>query len=782
LTPAQVPLTDLTPAHVPLTDLTPAQVPLTDLTPPHVPLTDLTPAQVPLTDLTPAHVPLTDLTPAQVPLTDLTPSHVPLTDLTPAQVPLTDLTPAHVPLTDLTPAQVPLTELKPAKHHDHVSITIDSIETEEVPSTDKPDSGDTHVNGGSESPDGFDVKDGKIVSIGSHVRIHLSEGDPVPQCADPEHQILHYNDGNEKGDGNYSDIFVVHPGSQYRQGDGTYHDLNAVDGNTQPEQDGHKDYVFVQDGKDTDYQIGYGTNNNSQTNVNTQENVSVTGSDGMGHSLHLQGINHIEGVILGDGTVHTQNEGSTTVDTDTPTQQPGEQHSVVTGSVTGDVALGDIVKLTVNGHHYKGEVVDLGNGKLGYHIGVESGDLKEGLPVHVSITVKGDDGHATHATADQTVSHDQVPPAPSTEHVSPAHPASSEQDASATITDHIVHNDCTDSTPEAHPSPITQVNGGSGAAEGFDIQDGKIVAIGSNVRVWLSDGDTVPNSADSANQITHYHDGNVNSDGKYADIYVVHDGSGYTNGNAHQGLNAINGMTQSVDSGHKGYIFLQDGSEADYKCSPGPNNNANSNVNTLENVSITGTHNDADQGLHLQGVNHIEGVIFGDGTLAFTANDSRTTVVHHDAPVPADIPSAAPPVPVDDVSGHAHVDDATAVEHHTQQAHPLNNLLESSDDLFLPAATAPADSATHQTDNSGLVTGKGEHAQERINLSDLAHELEHGTDITSLIKGGEQPHTDAAVIDPKAHAAPVMVSESAGMDSMQHSSFDHLLHKPEHQY
>lgn len=666
-----------------------------------------------------------------------------------------ELTPADVPMTTLTPAFVPQTELTPAKHHDHVNITIDSIVTETTPPTVELHDTITRINGGSGSPDGFDVQDGKIASIGSNVRIYLSEGDAEPQCADPVHQIQHYNDGNQNGDGHYSDIFVVHPGSQYRQGDGTYHALNAINGNTQAEKDGHKDYVFVQDGKDTDYHVENGTNNNSQTNVNTQESVSITGSDGQGHTLDLHGINHIEGVILGDGTVHTQNVGSTSVETDTPAEKPAEQHSLVTGTVTGDVDLGDIVKLIVNDHHYKGVVVDLGDGHKGYHIDVDPADLKAGESIHVSITVKDEIGHYTTATADHDVRDEQHPGAHSSDARAAAEPETH--------------------TPEPH-SQITHINGGSETADGFDVQNGKIVSIGSNVHVWLSEGDSEPKCADPKTQINHYKDGNVNGDGSHADVFVVHDGSGYTRDGNHQGLNGINGTTQSVDGGHKDYVFLQDGKESDFEFSFSSNNNAQTNVNTLDNVTVTGN---GGQGLHLQGMNHLEGVIYGDGTV-HTPNEGRTSISHSDAPVSEaehSLLPAAPPAPLAEENAvHA------VVEHHAEQPHSLNNLLENSDDLFLPAPASSADSASHQSGNPGLVTGKGEHAEERINLSDLAHELEHGSDITSLIKGTEQSGNESTIIDPKAHAAPVMVSDSAGMDSLQHSSFDHLLHKPEHQY
>ncbi|MCE0847361.1 retention module-containing protein [Buttiauxella sp. A2-C1_F] len=991
LTPADVPQTTLTSAEIPQTTLTPAEIPQTTLTPADVPLTTLTPADVPLTTLTPAEIPLTTLTPADVPQTTLTPTDVPQTTLTPADVPLTTLTPADVPQTTLTPVFVPQTELTPAKHHDHVNITIDNIVTETTPPTMELHGTITHVNGGSGSPDGFDVQDGKIVSIGSNVRIYLSKDDFEPKCDDPEHQIQHYNEGNQKGDGNYSDVFVVHPGSQYIRPADSYHDnLQSVKGDSQS---GHKDYIFLQDGEGIHYKITSGVDHPENHQVNSWDNVSVTGTDGHGHTLSLNGSNQIAGVIYGDGTSPNSPE-SNPPQVESPAS---EQHSTITGTVTGDAALGDIVKLTVNDHHYKGEVVDLGNGKLGYNIGVETGDLKEGLPVHVSITIKDDLGHVTTATADKNIDHDQVPPANSSDDADTIdathdlYPASHDHDVSATIsidqgigdgntnagqllgittnvigtvggnvhvhdevtlvvnnhtyygyvqpmgngqlgysiavtttdlsdnqiahasvktadgveahaeyraglsitidqvagddninglegqkqttdvtgtvsgdakaddlvtltinghdytgqvvdlgdghlgykipvntaelanghvihasvtakdgvgdteeayTDHFVRNDTavpventdnTDLAREAPPankavategaaaidashSPITHINGGSESADGFDVQDGKIVAIGSNVNVWLSDGDSEPNCADPQNQIKHYSNGNVNGDGSHADVFVVHEGSGYMQDGNHRGLDAINGTTQQLQGGHKDYIFIQDGKESDFEFSFSSNNNAQTNVNTLDNVTVTGT---VGQELHLQGMNHLEGVIYGDGTV-HTPNEGRTSISHSDAPVSEaehSLPPAAPPVPSAEESAvHA------TVEHHAEQSHSLNNLLESNDDLFLPAAAPSADSALHHSVSTDLGSDQDQHVEDRINLSDLAHELEHGTDITSLIKGTEQSGSEPTVIDPKAHAAPAMMSESAGMDSLQHSSFDHLLHKPEHQY
>src|SRR5690606_2402457 len=73
-------------------------------------------------------------------------------------------------------------------------------------------------NGGSSSPTGFDVEDGKIVRIGNKVRVWLSTTDSnVPVCADPSNQVKYYTQGNTSGSTTYSDIYVVHKNSGYMQ-------------------------------------------------------------------------------------------------------------------------------------------------------------------------------------------------------------------------------------------------------------------------------------------------------------------------------------------------------------------------------------------------------------------------------------------------------------------------------------------------------------------------------------------------------------------------------------
>src|SRR5690606_35686661 len=58
--------------------------------------------------------------------------------------------------------------------------------------------------------------------------------------------------------------------------------------------------------------------------------------------------------------------------------------------------------------------------------------------------------------------------------------------------------------PDGGGSPITHVNGGSKNPNGFDIQDGQIVAIGSKVLIWYTD--SAFSTAMHNGTVTHYND------------------------------------------------------------------------------------------------------------------------------------------------------------------------------------------------------------------------------------------------------------------------------------
>ncbi|UVO10532.1 retention module-containing protein [Pectobacterium polonicum] len=180
------------------------------------------------------------------------------------------------------------------------------------------------VNGGSGKSGGFDVQDGKIVKIGSGVRVWLTEGDTAPTAANPSEQIKYYGkdngNGNPGGSTSYADIFVVHSksGYFYRQSDWTeaqkqYNQLDSVHGNSQSQSSNPgKDYIFVQKEEGFTYKAENSTNNRNN-NFNTLDGVKVTYSDGKGHSGSLikQVSNQLEGVIYSDGTTYTAGNSAT---------------------------------------------------------------------------------------------------------------------------------------------------------------------------------------------------------------------------------------------------------------------------------------------------------------------------------------------------------------------------------------------------------------------------------------------------------------------------------------
>ena len=173
---------------------------------------------------------------------------------------------------------------------------------------------------------------------------------------------------------------------------------------------------------------------------------------------------------------------------------------------------------------------------------------------------------------------------------------------------------------DASTSPITQVNGGSGVPGGFDVQDGKIVKIGDGVRIWLSEGDKAPEIVGHA-EVVRYSNTDPHGSTDYADVFVVHSGSGYWQDNHWQPLHAVDGNRAAEGTTSPDYIFVQKESGATYTVTPGTNNGFDSNVNTYESVRLQikgGTTT-----LDLQGNNHIEGVIYGDRDQQDSLADTR---------------------------------------------------------------------------------------------------------------------------------------------------------------
>ena len=194
-------------------------------------------------------------------------------------------------------------------------------------------------------------------------------------------------------------------------------------------------------------------------------------------------------------------------------------------------------------------------------------------------------------------------------------------------------------TTDTSDNTITHINGGSGNPNGYDIQNGVIVAIGSNVHVWLTPdspdgaikGDFVPKS-DSASQIHYYtSSGNANTDDSakgHTDIFVVgdHTGGYYQQSdwpNSKYNFVSLKGITGNgnVTEGDVGkdYIFVQGNSE-DYKVTgvPHPQNHQNNDIDNLQITDENGKH-------PFENANHIEGVVFGDGPSSSHGGSTTTS-------------------------------------------------------------------------------------------------------------------------------------------------------------
>ncbi|WP_437217267.1 Ig-like domain-containing protein [Pectobacterium sp. LFLA-215] len=171
-------------------------------------------------------------------------------------------------------------------------------------------------------------------------------------------------------------------------------------------------------------------------------------------------------------------------------------------------------------------------------------------------------------------------------------------------------------------SEIIKVNGGS-ANGGFDVQNGKIIAVGNGVRVWLTDGDPVPTVVGTG-KVAYYSQGNTSGDGSYSDIFVVHSNSGYfyrqsdwpADRKDHRDLDSFNGnRTNNGSSAHSDYVFVMKETGYTYNATYSTNNNQDTSVNTLDGLKVNYTDSSGKSGSFTTQVsNNIEGVIYSDGT------------------------------------------------------------------------------------------------------------------------------------------------------------------------
>ncbi|MBG6243731.1 hypothetical protein CS369_00600 [Candidatus Symbiopectobacterium sp. 'North America'] len=189
---------------------------------------------------------------------------------------------------------------------------------------------------------------------------------------------------------------------------------------------------------------------------------------------------------------------------------------------------------------------------------------------------------------------------------------------------------CGNSTPSGE---VIHINGGS-ANGGFDIQDGKIVAVGNGVRVWLTEGDPIPTLVGTGSY-SYYTQSNTNGSDGYSDIFVVHSNSGYfyrqsdwpADKKELRSLDSFGGNRETNDaSAHKDYVFVMKEDGYTYNSTYNTNNNQPTSVNTLDGVKVNYTDsNGQSHSFTSQVSNNLGGVIYSDGTTMAPGSNATVT-------------------------------------------------------------------------------------------------------------------------------------------------------------
>ncbi|WBM71397.1 retention module-containing protein [Buttiauxella sp. WJP83] len=135
--------------------------------------------------------------------------------------------------------------------------------------------------------------------------------------------------------------------------------------------------------------------------------VTVTSHDGVGN----------EAVATEHKTVTLDSQAKATITIDDVTKdnvlnhtELDKAHQLISGVVDGDARKGDVVELDINGHKYTGNVIELSDGTLGYHIPVDSsafsdnqGEIDTDVKFTASITAHDKAGNEVIQTTEHTV-------------------------------------------------------------------------------------------------------------------------------------------------------------------------------------------------------------------------------------------------------------------------------------------------------------------------------------------------------------------------------------------
>jgi hypothetical protein len=186
--------------------------------------------------------------------------------------------------------------------------------------------------------------------------------------------------------------------------------------------------------------------------VDNNITATVTGTD---NANNTQTAHADDTIVVDLNAVAKITVDSVTPDNALNADELKQGHTLVSGSVDGEMHAGDPLTLTINGKDYHGFVEDQGNGKMGYHISVSTEDLQANPHIHASISVTDQAQNSTVATAEHSVIIDDH--------------------ADATLTINVVSgDDILNHLDQKHPT--TTING----TVGGDVHKGDIV------HVWVN--------------------------------------------------------------------------------------------------------------------------------------------------------------------------------------------------------------------------------------------------------------------------------------------------------
>ncbi|MBJ3592292.1 retention module-containing protein [Salmonella enterica subsp. enterica serovar Saintpaul] len=498
-----------------------------------------------------------------------------------------------------------------------------------------------------------------------------------------------------------------------------------------------------------------------KVSVNTSEllqdpkiTYTVTGVDAVGNTLTITESNKLTLDQHAENSIHVNTVAG---DNRVNIAEFASGQTQVTGTVHGDVHAGDKVTLVVNGHTYQGivaEHTDKHHSTLTYDIAVDNKDLTEG-DNSITVSVTGKDAAGNTATSTET------------------HIITVDTHIDAAVSMNTVSQDNIINAKEsAGMTSLTgQVTGD--AREGdrvtLEVNNHEVITkvvmvdnhLGYDVRLdsaWLHEGVndvkvSVSVSDEAHNHFTATQTHQVTLD-SHADAHIVIDKVTGDNHLSHR-------------ERHHDQIHITGSMDGDVH----------------DNDSVTVTVGDQDYTGQLHNVNgHLTYDIsvladdfhpgLNDVKVTVDARDQHGNITQQSQHVDVTV------TPPEQHGPHGHHAGGA-------QLHALNNLFDSSHEQLSFNSLNHPNHAGHHGAHAG------EHMQggtgERIDLSTLYHELHHGSDITSMIAGGDDPirgnaPQPAQHVKAELSGAPVEMHAGYGDHSMSVPSLDHLLGRPDHQY